>query len=114
VTAFDRHRDSVAALHSQGRYDEIVRQLDEQGVREEYGEKNRLLLWLDRGAAALATGNTRSAIDDLEKAEEYMDIFRTPSAADELGKWLLNDTAAPYFGEAYEDMYVNVLAPRWS
>ena len=108
VTAFDRHRDDVGSLHAQGRYDTIAQQLDEPKVRSEYGDKHRLLWWLDRGAAALALGDTSVTIENLEKAEEYMDIFRTPSAADELGKWLLNDTAAPYFGEAYEDMYVNV------
>lgn len=108
VTAFDRHRDTVASLHEQGRYDEIARQLDDPAVRKEYGDKNRLLWWLDRGAAALAIDDTEATIANLEKAEEFMDVFRSPSAADELGKWLLNDTAAPYFGEAYEDMYVNV------
>lgn len=77
-------------------------------MKQEYGDKNRLLWWLDRGAAALALGDTSSTLANLEKAEEFMDVFRSPSAADELGKWLLNDTAAPYFGEAYEDMYVNV------
>lgn len=108
VTAFDRHRDDLGQLHAQGRYDEIARQLDSPEVRSEYGDKNRLLWWMDRGAAALALGDTDSTIANLEKAEEFMDIYRSPSAADELGKWLLNDTAAPYFGEPYEDMYVNV------
>lgn len=108
VTAFDRHRDTVASLHAQGRYDEIARQLDDAAVRKEYGDKNRLLWWLDRGAAALAIDDTDATIANLERAEEFMDVFRSPSAADELGKWLLNDTAAPYFGEPYEDMYVNV------
>jgi len=108
VTAFDRNREELAALHAQGQYDAIARRLDDPSVRREYGDKNRLLWWLDRGAAALALGDTAGTIENFEKAEEFMDIFRTASAADDLGKWLLNDTAAPYYGEPYEDMYVNV------
>jgi len=109
VTSFDRHRTAISALHEQGRYDTIAQQLDDPKVRDEYGDKNRLLWWLDRGAAALALGDTQTALDMLEKAEAYMDILSRPTAAADLGKWLLNDTASPYFGEAYEDMYTNVL-----
>lgn len=108
VTAFDRHREELAALHAQGQYGLIAQKLDDPNARGEYGDKNRLLWWLDRGAAALALGDTAGTIENFEKAEEYMDIFRSASAADDLGKWLLNDTAAPYYGEPYEDMYVNV------
>lgn len=108
VTAFDRHREDISALHEQGRYDEIVRRLDDPATKGKYGEGSRLLWWLERGAAAMATGDTAATIENFEKAEEYMDVFNSASAADQLGKWLLNDTAAPYIGEPYEDMYVNV------
>ena len=108
TTPFERHRDHVAALFAQGRYDQIAIELDNPENRDRYGEKNQLLWWLDRGAAALALGDTQTTIETLERAEDFMDVFREKSTADKLGQWLINDTAAPYIGEPYEDMYVNV------
>lgn len=106
VTRFDRHRADLAGLHAQGRYDLAAAQLDAE--RERYGDNDMLLWWLDRGAVALALGDTQTTIETLEKAEARMDIVRESGAADEAAKWLLNDTAAPYIGEPYEDLYVNV------
>ncbi|MBX3406743.1 MAG: hypothetical protein KF869_08260 [Phycisphaeraceae bacterium] len=106
VTRFDRHRADLASLHAQGRYDLAAAQLDAE--RDRYGDRDMLLWWLDRGTAALALGDTQTALEALEEAEARMDIVRESSAADEAAKWLLNDTAAEYIGEPYEDMYVNV------
>lgn len=106
VTPFDRHRAELDRLHAQGRYDLAAAELDAEQGR--YGDKDMLLWWLDRGAVALAMGDTQTTIETLEKAEARMDIVRESSAADDAAKWLLNDTAAPYVGEPYEDLYVNV------
>lgn len=97
------------ALHAQGRYDEAAAVLDDPESQRVFGEKNRLLYWLNRGAVALARDNPETAIEMLEHAESTMEVAREPTAGEELGKWLINDTAAPYYGEPYEEMYVNVL-----
>lgn len=107
-TAFDTHRRSLEALHAQGRFDIAAQTLDTPTIKTEYGEDNRLLYWLDRGAVALANNDPRGSIDWLEKAEAFMEVHREPSAGEEFGRWLINDTVTPYYGSSYEELYVNV------
>lgn len=109
VTRFDTSREVLAPLHAQGRFDEAARLLDDPETKADYGEKNRLLWWLERGAVASALDQHEVTLDTLEKAESYMEVHREPTGSDEFARWLLNDTAAPYYGEPYEDLYVNVL-----
>jgi hypothetical protein len=109
VTPFDTNRDLLRQFHQQGQYDQAARTLDDPRTKDLYTGKNQLLYWLDRGAVALALDDTQTTVDLLEKAESYMEVRREPTAGDEFARWLLNDTAAPYYGEPYEDIYVNVL-----
>lgn len=99
----------LQALHATGRYDAAAALLDQEAAQGTFGEKNRLLYWLDRGAVALAQDDTAKAIEMLEKAEAVMDVQRESTTGDEIARWLVNDTAAAYVGEPYEDIYVNVL-----
>lgn len=109
VTAFDRGRATLEAMHEQGNYDAAARMLDDPAVQSEYGERNKLLYWLDRGAVALAQKDNAKAIDLLEKAESTMEVDREPTGGEELSRWLLNDTVVSYYGQPYEEIYVNVL-----
>lgn len=109
VTAFDRSRVTLEALHATGQYDAAARMLDDPAVRSEYGERNKLLYWLDRGAVALAQHDDARAIELLEKAESAMEVEREPTGGEELSRWLLNDTVVSYHGQPYEEIYVNVL-----
>lgn len=105
--AFEHHRDALIQLHVQGRYEEAATVLDSS--KEMYGSKNQLLWWMDRGAVALALKDDQTTIDLLEKAEDYMDTRRGPNAGESAVKWILDDTAAPFYAEPYEDIYLNVL-----
>ncbi len=109
ITAFDRSRVTLEAMHEQGNYDAAARMLDDPAVRDEYGERNKLLYWLDRGAVALAQKDNAKAIDLLEKAESTMEVDREPTGGEQLSRWLLNDTVVSYYGQPYEEIYVNVL-----
>jgi hypothetical protein len=109
VTAFDQSRATLEAMHEQGNYDAAAHMLDDPAVKSEYGERNKLLYWLDRGAVALAQKDDAKAIDLLEKAESSMEVNREPTGGEELSRWLLNDTVVPYYGQPYEEIYVNVL-----
>jgi hypothetical protein len=109
TTAFDRNRDTLRGMHEQGAYSAAAVMLDDPGQKDLYSERNRLLYWLDRGAIALALDDPQTTIDLLEKAEAWAEVHREPSTGDELSRWLLNDTMAPYYAEPYEDIYVNVL-----
>jgi len=106
---FLTHRKTLEALYVQGRFDQAAAVMDSPEGQSVYGDRNRLLYWLDRGSVALAENQPALAISNLEKAEGYMEVRREPTAGDEIGKWLINDTAAAYFGEPYEEQYVNVL-----
>lgn len=108
-SAFTAHRDALVSLSASGRYDLAAQELDRPETIDRYGEKNRLLYWLERGSVALATEDPERAIAELNKADDYMEVLRTSNTGDELGKWLLNDTASPYYGASHEDMYVSVL-----
>lgn len=108
VSAFTTHRQQLEALHAQGRYDIAATALDDPAVKAKYGEKDVLLYWLDRGSIALANHNPGAAVDWLDRAESYMEVNREPSAGETFAQWLINDTAAPYYGSSYEELYVNV------
>lgn len=108
-SAFTAHRDALVGLSASGRYDLAAQELDRPETIDRYGEKNRLLYWLERGSVALAAEDPERAIAELNKADDYMEVLRTSNTGDELGKWLLNDTASPYYGSSHEDMYVSVL-----
>ncbi len=99
----------LAAMHGAGDYAAAAAYLDNPANRAAFGEKSQLLAWLDRGAVALALDDTDTATDRLEKAESFMEVRRDPTAGDEISKWLVNDAAATYYGEPYEELYVNVL-----
>ncbi len=96
-------------MHANGDYAAAAQMLDTPAVRDDYGERNKLLYWLDRGAVALAQKDNARAIDLLEKAESTMEVDREPSGGEQLSRWLLNDTVVTYYGQPYEEIYVNVL-----
>ncbi|MBX3387677.1 MAG: hypothetical protein KF768_14000 [Phycisphaeraceae bacterium] len=108
-TRFDDTRDTLALLHAQGRYDQAAALLDTQEALADYGQKNRLLWWLERGAVAVALDDYPFSIETLNKADDFMEIEREQTSAERLATWFINDTESPYYGAAYEDMYVNVL-----
>lgn len=108
-TRFDDTRDTLALLHAQGRYDQAAALLDSQEALDDYGQKNRLLWWLERGAIAVAVDDYPRSIEILNKADDFMELEREQTSGDRLATWILNDTESPYYGAAYEDMYVNVL-----
>ena len=99
VTAFDRSRVTLEAMHEQGNYAAAARMLDDPAVRDDYGERNKLLYWLDRGAVALAQRDDAKAIELLEKAESAMEVEREPTGGEQLSRWLLNDTVVSYYGQ---------------
>ncbi|HZW07595.1 MAG TPA: hypothetical protein VFF65_10770 [Phycisphaerales bacterium] len=107
--AFQQHREELAQLHASGRDDEALALLESPQTRKLYGDQDRLLYLLDHGALMLQCGRPEQALAELEQAEQIMDYGGRRGPGDELTEWLINDTAAPYVGEPYESIYVNVL-----
>ncbi|HYE03121.1 MAG TPA: hypothetical protein VD963_07785 [Phycisphaerales bacterium] len=107
--AFREHRADLERLFAAGEFDRAAAALDDPKVAKLYGENDRLLLLLDRGAVALATDRHEEALRSLEEAERLIEHYHGQTLAGTVSQWLLNDTAAPYVGEPYEDLYINVL-----
>ncbi|MBX3359786.1 MAG: hypothetical protein KF745_15325 [Phycisphaeraceae bacterium] len=106
--AFQEQRTSLRALGANGQWGQALRMLEEPKVEKLYEPNNELLLWLDRGSAALAVGDPRLAINQWEKAEAFMEAHTEPNAGDFIGQWVINDTVTEYIGDPYEAIYVNV------
>jgi hypothetical protein len=109
TSAFDTHRQDLRAEHDAGNYQRAAAVLDEPEVQDEYGERNRTLWLLDRGAVALKLGDSDAALRSLEEAEKRIDAHRELRPDESAAQWVLNDTVVPYVAAPYEDAYVNVL-----
>lgn len=107
-SSFDRHRVELEALHERGQYQLAVQALDDANARGLYGQRSRILWFLERGAAALAAGNTAEAIEMLNAAEVETERFNERDASDVAGQWLLSERASKYIAHAYEQQYINV------
>lgn len=102
-------RKELERLQAAGEYPQAAAYLDQPKTVDAFGEKNRLLWELERGAVALANRDASMTVSTLEQAEKRIELDRKISAAEVVGQWLINDTVATYRAEPYEDVYVNVL-----
>lgn len=100
----------LEGLHRAGRYEEAAQLLFDEKTERDYGGKDWLLLRLERGAVALATGDSQRAITALEEAESVSAYNYRDTPQELFTKWALNDRDAPYRAQPYEDIYVSVLA----
>lgn len=75
---------------------------------QNYGEKDRVLYWLDLGLLYHYQGDFVNSNIMFENAEQAIDDLYTKSISKGAGSLLLNDNALDYSGEDYEDIYLNV------
>jgi hypothetical protein len=106
---FANQRAVLEGYASTGQYQQAAAYLDDPKVHEQYGKKNQVLWQLDRGSLAQAMGDSDDAVKLLNDAEATIEVQREKSAGDVVGQWVINDTAAKYIAEPYEDMYLNVI-----
>src|SRR5690349_803437 len=107
--AFDQHRADLERLYSAGQFQQAAAVLDDPKTQKLYGSKNQVLWELDRGSVGLALEEDDKAVDLLNRAEDTIEVQREKSIDEVVGQWLLNDTAAKYIAEPYEDLYLNVV-----
>ena len=105
---FQQHREELALMAARGETARALATLDDPKVQSLYSEADRLVYDLDRGSLLFYAQRDAEAISQLDRAEATIDRQREPTAADTATKWLLNDAAATYVGEPYEDIYTNV------
>jgi hypothetical protein len=97
---------TVDELNSQGEFI-LARNYVEEHAKD-YGKRNRLLYLLDRGMFAFSTGEFREAISSFTEAEQLMSELYTISLSQEATTFVVNDNAAPYRGEDFESVMVNL------
>ena len=73
-----------------------------------YRDKDQVLRYLDVGILYHMAGNTKESIDCFHEAERLIEENFTKSISDAAVSFLINDYTLEYFGEAYEDLYLNV------
>ncbi|MDD3234380.1 MAG: hypothetical protein WC583_02355 [Candidatus Omnitrophota bacterium] len=73
-----------------------------------YGKGNKLLYLLDKGYVLHAGGDYRGSIAAFEQAKQEYDALYSVSLSKEAATWLVNDYLAPYRGEDFERVLVNI------
>lgn len=73
-----------------------------------YGANNELLYWLDRGLVFHLAGDYPESILAFDQAKHLFDDLWTKSLTQEAATWLINDYAAPYRGEDFERVMINI------
>lgn len=74
-----------------------------------YDSKDRLLYYLDLGILHHYQGNYMQSNELLHKAETTMEELYTRSISRAVLSILINDNLLEYSGEAYEDIYINII-----
>lgn len=73
-----------------------------------FGEKDRVLYWIDFALLNYYAKNDSIALEFFSKAEEAIDELYTKSVSKAAVSMLLNDNALEYFGEDYENIYISL------
>ena len=85
-----------------------LKAIEEAKQEGEYAEKDRVLYYLDKGITLYYLGKADESNAALEKAEQAMEELFTKSVSKAAASFVLNDNALDYFGEIYENLYVNI------
>jgi hypothetical protein len=75
---------------------------------QSYGPQNELLYQMDLGMLLHLSGRYEESIIEFEKAKSIFDELYTKSISKGLSTWLMNDNSAPYRGEDFERVMINV------
>ncbi|MBI9100421.1 MAG: hypothetical protein JEY91_18210 [Spirochaetaceae bacterium] len=89
-------------------FDQASAIIEEAKTEELYQEKDRVLYYLDIGMLNYYNGEFSDSIENLTLAEYGIEELYTKSVGKAIASGLLNDNALDYFGEDYEDIYLNI------
>lgn len=78
--------------------------------KEGYGDRNRLLYYLDRGMALHLGGRYEESNVFFEKADAEIERLYTQSISTHAGAMLTNDNLLPYEGEDFEKVLVHLFS----
>jgi len=89
-------------------YLSAIEQLNTSDKESPYRDKDQVLKYLDTGILYHMADNPKESIDRFNEAERLIQENFTKSITDAAASFLLNDYTLEYFGEAYEDLYLNI------
>ena len=92
----------------QGNYSSASKYITNAEFQDYYADKDRLLLYLDKGITLHYSGDYHNSNEAFHKAEYLMDSLYTKSISKGITSFLLNDNSLDYSGEVYEDLYINI------
>lgn len=99
------HYQAMRPNMIQGRWDVAVAQMEE-AKEKVYGEKDRVMYWLNLGAIQHYAGLFDASNQNLVKAEETIQELWTKSITGEAGKVMLGESFHPYAGEDFEKVLI--------
>jgi|GEM_PF-177466 len=88
-------------------YDACLEQIEDSKDKF-YKEKEKVLFYLDMGMLYHYDGDYVKSNEFLTEAEYAIEDLYTKSVGKAVASMLLNDNALDYFGEDYEDIYLNI------
>ncbi len=77
-------------------------------IKDAYGKNNELLFDLDKALVLHLAKNYTDSIQFFEKAKSKFDELYTQSISQGVATWVINDYSAPYHGEDFEHVLVNI------
>lgn len=100
--------DTVDSSLRSGRFDKALDKVDKARKEQIYSRKDRLLYMLDKGVIEHYAGNYAKSNHFLDNAEKTMDELFTRSISQIALSYVVNDNITDYWGEVYENIYVNI------
>lgn len=97
----------INSLVVAGKYPYALKILENN--KDAYGVKNYLLYLCDYGFVLHLAGRYEDSIKVLEEAKKEYDRLYTVSLTNEFMTWLINDNFAPYRGEDFERVLINII-----
>ncbi|MFQ5598622.1 MAG: COG3014 family protein [Nitrospiria bacterium] len=103
-----RHHRRVEKKLLSHQYDQADRLVEKN--KEGYGNRNRVLYYLDRGMVLHLAGRYKASNAFFEKADAEMERLYTQSLSTHVGALLTNDNLLPYEGEDFEKVLIHVFS----
>lgn len=100
--------DAVANDIRVENYAGAVAKIDMAKQKNTYDKKDRVLFYLDKGIVLYYLGDHQKSNENLETADRAMEELFTKSISSAAASLLLNDNVIEYYGEVYENFYVNI------
>lgn len=101
--------EPITAELRAGKAESSVAMLEQAKEKNNYGEKDRLLYYVDAGMLNHYAGNYQVSSDKLQMADAAAEELFTKSIRRAAASLLLNDNVLEYSGEDYEILYANLI-----